>query len=65
MRIGIVGHGALGTLYGQAFTTAPESQVIYISNRERAERLRRRHRHTEHGPPVPENSRPNTDREFQ
>ncbi len=42
MRIGIVGHGALGTLYGQAFSTVPGAQVIYISNRERVERLRRR-----------------------
>src|SRR6056297_2581636 len=42
MRIGIVGHGALGTLYGQAFSTVPDSRVIYISNRERAKRLRRR-----------------------
>ena len=41
MHIGIVGHGALGTLYGQAFSTVPEAEVIYISNRERAERLRR------------------------
>lgn len=41
MRIGIIGHGALGTLYGQAFSTLPEARVIYISNRERAERLRR------------------------
>ncbi len=40
MRIAIVGHGALGALYGYAFSRVPENRVIYVTHQERADRLK-------------------------
>lgn len=40
MRIALVGHGALGTLYGHAFSQLSEHQVIFVTNKTRAARLR-------------------------
>ena len=40
MRIALVGHGALGTLYGHAFSRTGEHQVIFVTNKTRAARLR-------------------------
>ena len=31
MRIALVGHGALGTLYGHAFSRTAEHQVIFVN----------------------------------
>lgn len=42
MRIAIVGHGALGALYGHAFSSVRDNQVIFVTNRERAAGLKAR-----------------------
>jgi 2-dehydropantoate 2-reductase len=41
MRITIIGHGSLGTLYGHAFSRISEHRVIYIARGERAEKLKK------------------------
>ncbi|MFP4266614.1 MAG: ketopantoate reductase family protein [Spirochaetaceae bacterium] len=40
MRIGIIGFGALGGLYGHFFSRAPETETVFIASGDRFERLR-------------------------
>ncbi|HDQ14657.1 MAG TPA: ketopantoate reductase family protein [Sediminispirochaeta sp.] len=41
-RVAIVGYGALGALYGHAFSQVPETEIVFIADEKRAARLRQK-----------------------